>query len=122
MDVEARMGSEMARRTLWLGPVVAAVALIIGGRTAGVAALVGAAIVAAIFFLSGLVLSWAGRRSPATLGAAALGGFIVRLVALTLLVWVSLKYLGLDRTGLFLGLGVTYIGLLVMQARKEAVR
>ncbi|NIA26154.1 MAG: hypothetical protein GWP04_11385 [Gammaproteobacteria bacterium] len=122
MDVEARMGSEMARRTLWLGPLVAAVALAIGGVPAGLAALVGAAIVATIFLLSGRALSWAGRRSPNALGAAALGGFVVRLVLLTALVWVALRFLGVDRTGLFLGLGVTYIGLLVMQARKEAVR
>jgi len=122
VDVEARMGSEMARRTLWLGPLVAAVALAIGGISAGLAALAGAAIVATIFILSGRALSWAGRRSPNALGAVALGGFVVRLVLLTALVWVALRFLGVDRTGLFLGLGVTYIGLLVMQARKEAVR
>lgn len=112
----------MARRTLWLGPLVAAVALAIGGISAGLAALAGAAIVATIFILSGRALSWAGRRSPNALGAVALGGFVVRLVLLTALVWVALRFLGVDRTGLFLGLGVTYIGLLVMQARKEAVR
>ncbi|GBD84389.1 hypothetical protein BMS3Abin02_00782 [bacterium BMS3Abin02] len=122
MDVEARMGSEMARRTLWLGPLVAAVALAIGGVPAALAALAGAAIVAVIFLLSGTVLSWAARRSPNALGAAALGGFVVRLVLLTALVWAALRFLGVDRTGLFLGLGATYIGLLVMQARKEAVR
>jgi len=116
------MGSEMARRTLWLGPLVAVAALAIGGVPSGLAALAGAAIVAGIFLLSGRVLSWAGRRSPNALGAAALGGFIVRLVLLTALVWTALEFLGLDRTGLFLGLGVTYIGLLVLQARKEAVR
>jgi hypothetical protein len=116
------MGSEMAKRSLWFGPAVAVVALLIGGVQSAVAALVGAVIVAAIFFFSGRVLSWAARRSPTALGAAALGGFVVRLVLLTAFVWAAIGFLGLDRTGLFVGLGVTYIGLLVMQARKEAVR
>lgn len=122
MDVEARMGSEMARRTLWFGPLVAAAAFAIGGIPAGLAALAGAGLVAVIFLLSGKALSWAGRRSPNALGAAALGGFVIRLVLLSAFVWAALTFLGLDRTGLLLGLGATYIGLLVMQARKEAVR
>jgi hypothetical protein len=122
VDVEARMGSEMARRALWLGPAVAIIALLIGGIPSGLAALVGAAIVALIFLGSGRVLSWAGRRSPTVLGAAALGGFIVRLALLTALVWAAISLVGLDRTGLFVGLGATYLGLLVLQARKEAVR
>jgi len=120
MDVEARMGTEMARRGLWVGPVVAVIAAVIGGVPAAAAALVGAAIVAGVFLLSGKALSWAGRKSPVALGAAALGGFVVRLLLLTVLVWVALTVAGLDRTGLFLGLGVTYMGLLLLQARKEA--
>ena len=122
MDVEARMGSEMALRSLWFGPVVAAVVLLIGGPTAAIAALVGAGVVALVFLLSGRALSRAARRSPTALGAAALGGFFVRLVLLTAFVWAALRFLQLDRIGLFVGLGVTYLGLLVMQARKEAVR
>jgi len=122
VDVEARMGSEMARRSLWFGPVVAAVVLLIGGPPAALAAIAGAAVVALIFFLSGKTLSWAARRSPTALGTAALAGFLVRLVLLTAFVWVSIRFLQLDLIGLFAGLGVTYIGLLVMQARKEAVR
>lgn len=112
----------MALRSLWFGPLVAAVVLLIGGPPAALAALVGAAVVALVYLFSGRALSWAARRSPTALGAAALGGFFVRLVLLTLFVWAALRFLQLDRIGLFIGLGVTYIGLLVMQARKEAVR
>ncbi len=120
MDVEARMGVEMARRGLWVGPFVAVIAAVVGGVPAAVAALVGAAIVAGVFLVSGKALSWAGRKSPVALGAAALAGFVVRLLLLTVLVWAALTFIGLNRTGLFLGLGVTYMGLLVLQARKEA--
>jgi len=116
------MGSEMALRSLWFGPAVASVALLIGGPETALAVLVGAAVVALVFLFSGKTLSWAARKSPTALGAAALGGFLVRLVLLTVFVWAALRFLQLDRIGLFVGLGVTYIGLLVMQARKEAVR
>lgn len=122
MDVEARMGSEMALRSLWFGPVVAVIALLFGGPPAALAAIVGAAVVALIFLLSGKTLSWAARRSPTALGTAALAGFLVRLVLFAAFVWVSIRFLQLDPIGLFVGLGVTYIGLLVMQARKEGVR
>ncbi len=122
MDVEARMGSEMARSALWFGPAIAVLMLVIGGPPAAIGAIVGAAIVAALFYFSGKALSWAARRSPLTLGAVSMGGFIVRLLLLTVLVWAALRFLQLDRTGLFVGLGVTYIGLTALQARKEAVR
>jgi hypothetical protein len=72
--------------------------------------------------LSGKTLSWAARRSPTALATAALAGFLVRLVLFAAFVWVSIRFLQLDPIGLFVGLGVTYIGLLVMQARKEGVR
>jgi len=122
VDVEARMGAEMALRSLWFGPAVAAVALLIGGPPAALAAIVGAAVVALVFLFTGKTLSWAARRSPTALGTAALAGFLVRLLLLTAFVWVAIRFLQLDLIGLFVGLAVTYIGLLVMQARKEAVR
>jgi len=122
VDVEARMGSEMARSALWFGPAIAVLMLVIGGPPAAIGAIVGAAIVAALFYFSGKALSWAARRSPLTLGAVSMGGFIVRLLLLTVLVWAALRFLQLDRTGLFVGLGATYIGLTALQARKEAVR
>jgi hydrogenase-4 membrane subunit HyfE len=122
VDVEARMGSEMALRSLWFGPVVAAIVLLIGGPPAALAAIIGAAVVAFSFLFTGKAMSWAARRSPTALGTAALAGFLIRLVLLTAFVWASIRFLELDRIGLFVGLGVTYIGLLVMQARKETVR
>jgi len=122
VDVEARMGSEMALRSLWFGPVVAAIVFLIGGPPAALAAIIGAAVVAFSFLFTGKAMSWAARRSPTALGTAALAGFLIRLVLLTAFVWASIRFLELDRIGLFVGLGVTYIGLLVMQARKETVR
>ena len=121
MDVEARMGTEMAKRALWLGPLVVVVAALIGGSEAALAALVGAVVVTLTYWGSSWLMSLAARRSPEALGAAAMGGFLGRLVVLTAVVWVLVSVFELDLIGLFLGIGVTYIGLIVLQARKELV-
>lgn len=121
MDVEVAMTTEMARRALWLGPAVATLAGVVGGWDAAGAAIIGSAVVVLTFWTTGYALSWAARRSPAMLGAFVLGGFLVRLIFLTGFIWLGLAVLGLDQTGLFIGLGGTYVGLLVTQARRELV-
>ncbi len=119
MDVEARMGAEMARRSWWLVPLVVAVSGLAGGWDAALAALVGSGIAVAAMWGTGRALSWSARRSPQALGAMAMGGFLVRLVVLTGLVWIALRWLDLDVMGLAIGMGGTYVALLVLQARKE---
>ncbi|MFQ5967281.1 MAG: ATP synthase subunit I [Acidimicrobiia bacterium] len=119
MDVEARIGSEMAHRALWVVPLVVLGALVLGGWESGGAALVGSLLAVSSFWLTGRALSWSARRSANALGAAAMGGFFVRLVLLTAALWLVLRVFSLDLFGLVLGLGVTYVALLVLQARKE---
>jgi hypothetical protein len=115
------MGGEMARNARWLGPLVVVLAGAVGGLDAAVAALVGAVLATVVFWVTGWAMSWSARRSPQTLGAVAMGGFFARLVGLTIVLWIALRVLHLDILGLALGLGVTYVVLLVLQARKELV-
>ncbi|MDP9405942.1 MAG: hypothetical protein M3O86_04960, partial [Actinomycetota bacterium] len=49
---------------------------------------VGAAVVAGMFLLSGAPLSWAARIGPEALMAAALGGYLVRLMLYAVLIVV----------------------------------
>jgi hypothetical protein len=121
MDVEARIATEMVRRAFWFVPLMALAVGVVRGLQAGLAALIGAALVVLNFWGWGKVLAWSGRRSPQVLGAAAFFGFLARLLVLFAAVWLLLA-LGFDRTGLLVGVGVSYVGLLVMQAKKELIR
>lgn len=121
MDVEARIAGQMVRRASWFVPALAVAVGLVRGPKAAVATLAGAFLVTLTMWGSGKVLSWSARRSPNALGAAALGGFIVRLAVLFGAVWAMLS-VGLDRPGVLVGVGATYISLLVMQARTELVR
>ena len=120
MDVEARIAGQMVRRAIWYVPLLAIAVGLARGLKAGLAAMVGAGLVVLTMWSSGKFLSWSARRSPNALGAAALGGFVVRLFFLFAAVWALLA-VGLDRTGVLVGVGATYVSLLVMQARTELV-
>jgi len=122
VDVEARMGTEMTRKSPWLAPLVVGGAWLLWGWEGAAAAIVGVLLAVGSLWITGRLLSWSARRSPSALAAAAMGGFVVRLVVLTTAVWVGLEVFDLDSKGLVLGIGVTYLGLLVLQARKELLR
>ncbi|RBY86419.1 hypothetical protein [Blastococcus sp. TF02A-30] len=62
--------------------VAAPVAGIVGGWGSAVAVLVGAAVVAGFFVLSGVVIAWAGGIDDALALPAALGTFLVKLLVL----------------------------------------
>jgi hypothetical protein len=77
---------ELVRRGMWFGPPAFILALAIGaasgGWNIGWSAAIGIAVVFANFVVHGFSLAWAARRSLPTLGAVALGGFVVRLGAI----------------------------------------
>ena len=77
---------EMVRRGIRYGPPAFVLALgigaVTGGWNIGWSAAIGIAVVFANFVVHGLSLAWAARRSLTTLGAVAMGGFVVRLGAI----------------------------------------
>lgn len=85
-DVELRLArSAVAFVTLLALPVVGVAALVAGGGGA-LGAAVGAAVVAGMFAMSGVTLSWAARLGPTALMGAALGGYLLRLMIYALLI------------------------------------
>ena len=115
--VERELAGDMARRAVFLAPVVVLVAGAIWGLDGGLSAAYGLALVTANFALSAVMLGWAGRRSWAALMGAALFGYVVRLALIAVAVlavkdqaWVQLLPLGLT-------LIVTHLGLLVWETR-----
>jgi ATP synthase protein I len=79
----------MRRSALITAPaalVMIVLSTIISGTQGLVGAVLGAALVAAFFGISALVISWAGRRSPQTAMVAAMVAYLVKILALLVLV------------------------------------
>jgi hypothetical protein len=74
------------------------------------------AVVAGNFVLSGLLLSWAARRSPALYHAAALVGFIIRLGLIMLVMFGVAWIWDVDRPGMAVAVVASYLVLLIWEA------
>ena len=116
VDVEAVLAGHVARRAVWVAPVLIVFFGVVRGWEGAVASAIGIAVVIGNFLLSGWALSMAARISLAFYQAAALFGFFLRLVLIT----VSLLVLGslteVDRLALGLSVVVAYLVLLSWEA------
>lgn len=78
---------ELIRRIAPFALPVAGLAFVlgalIGGADAGWSAVIGIVVVAGNFVANGLSVAWAARISPVILYAVALGGFVLRLIVIT---------------------------------------
>ena len=114
---ESRIAGHMARHALIVAPVVILACGLLRGVDGAISAAIGLALVAANFAVSARLISWAAVRSLTLLQAAVLGGFIVRLFALTLIV-VALDQLAfIDLPVLVITIAVTHIALLIWETR-----
>lgn len=115
---ELEIARDMAKRAVWVGPVLVALCSVVWGLPNGtLSSLYGVAIVVVNFVLAAALLAWAAKVSPTMIMAAALGGFLVRMgliVAAVLLVkpmsWVALP-------ALLFTILVTHMGLLVWETK-----
>lgn len=116
MKVEATLARHTVARMAWVGPPLIAVFWITRGAAGAVAALIGLAIVAGYFLLTGSMLSVGAAIAPAAYHAAALLGFFVRmaLVAVSMLAVAAL--FDVDRLALGVTVVVAYLVLLAWEA------
>ena len=116
VDVEAVLARHVAQRAVWVAPILIGLSGVLRGWGGAVASAIGVAVVIGNFLLSGWALSMAARISLAFYQAAALFGFFLRLVLIT----VSLLVLGslteIDRLALGLSVVVAYLVLLSWEA------
>ena len=115
--VEAQVAGDMARRMLPVFPVLVLVAGLIWGVDGAYSGAFAVVLVLANLALSAALLGWAARISLALLMAAALGGFILRLVLLTAVVYAVKDQGWVDITALGFTLIVTHLGLLIWETR-----
>lgn len=115
--VEAQVAADMARRMVPVLPVLVVVAGLIWGADGAISAALAVVLVLGNLALSAALLGWAARISLALLMAAALGGFILRLVLLTAVVYAVKDQGWVDIVALGITLAVTHVGLLIWETR-----
>jgi len=115
--LERDIATDAVRRGLLVAPVLVGAAAVAWGGRGAVSASFGVGLAFANLLISGALLSWAARISPGALGAAALGGYIVRLGLLTAVLFAVDGRSWVAMVPLVLTLAVTHLGLLVLEAR-----
>jgi hypothetical protein len=115
-DVEAVLARHTVRRAVVVGPAAVLALWAVRGSDGAVAAAIGVTIVVVNFLLSGLVLSAAARISLALYHAAALFGFVLRLVLITVVMVVVARQFDIDRLAFGMAAVATYLVLLVLEA------
>jgi hypothetical protein len=116
LDVEAILARHTVRRAVIVGPAVIAVLWVIRGAGGGVAAAVGVGLIVVNFLLSGIALSAAARISLSLYHAAALFGFLLRLLLITGVMMVVARLFDIDRIAFGAAAVATYLVLLVLEA------
>ncbi len=114
---EIEIARDLARRAIPIAPVLILVCGLIWGIEGALSSAYAVALVVVNFLVAAALMAWAAKISVGMLMGAVLGGYLLRLGALTLAVlavreaaWVELLPLGLT-------LLVTHLGLLVWEAR-----
>jgi len=119
-DVEATLARHIVRRAVVVGPLVILGGWALRGTDGAVAAAIGVAIVVGNFLLSGAVLSAAARISLTLYHAAALVGFLLRLVLITVVMLVVARLFDIDRIAFGVATVVSYLVLLTLEAAAVA--
>ncbi len=115
--VEAQVVADMARRALPAFPVLLLVAGLVWGVHGALSAAFAVALALGNLVLSAVLLGRAARISLPLLMAAALGGFLLRLVVLTAVVWAVAGQPWVEMVPLGLTLVVTHLGMLIWETR-----
>lgn len=115
-DIEAILARHTVRRAVLVGPAAVAVLGVTRGVDGGIAAAIGVGIVVANFLVSGFALSAAARISLNLYHAAALVGFVLRLLLITLVMVVVARQFDIDRLAFGVAAVATYLVLLVLEA------
>ena len=114
--VEAIIAMSIAKRAIWVAPILMTVFWFTSGVAGAVAAGGGVAIVVANFLIGGWVLSLAAAVSLTLYHAAALVGFFIRLGLITLTMLLVVNVVDIDRMALGMSAIVSYFILLSLEA------
>ena len=114
--VEAIIGRNIAKRSLWVAPPLIVLFGVVGGWLGAVSAALGVAIVAVNFVVGGYLLATAARVSLSLYHAAALFGFFIRLGLITLTMVLIVSVTDIDRVAMGVSAVISYLTLLSLEA------
>lgn len=115
-DVEAILARHTVRRALVLGPIAVLVAWALRGPDGAIAAAIGVGVIVANLLAAGMILSMAARISLPAYHAAALFGFALRLLTITVSMLAVARLFEIDRVSFGVAAVVTYLALLTFEA------
>ncbi len=115
-DVEAILAFHTVRRALVIGPIAIAIAWLARGGDGAIGATIGVGVIVLNLLASGAVLSLAARISLAAYHAAALFGFVLRLLTITVSMLLVAHWFEIDRIAFGVAAVVTYLVLLTLEA------
>jgi ATP synthase protein I len=116
-QVERELATDMLKKGVWLAPAVVVLCTAIWGIDGFTSALFGLGLLLVNLVLSVLSYSWAAKRSQTHLLGVALFGFIARMALLVVAVMLVEDQPWIDLGALGTTILVTYVGLLVWEAR-----
>ena len=114
---EVQVARDLARRSIPVGVVLVGVSAFVWGSRGIWSSLFAVALVVLNFVAAAALISWGARISQHALLAAVLGGYIVRMGAITLALWFANDAGWSEQVPLFGTLLITHVGLLVWEAR-----
>ena len=116
MDVEAILAFHTVKRGLVIGPLAVAVAWGVRGTNGAIGAAIGVVVIVLNLLASGALLSVAARISLAAYHAAALFGFVLRLLTITVSMLLVARLFEIDRIAFGVAAIATYLVLLTLEA------
>ncbi|MCH7583602.1 MAG: hypothetical protein IH941_00400 [Acidobacteria bacterium] len=119
-DIEAILALHTVKRALVIGPLAVAIAWLVGGTNSAIGAAIGVVVIVLNLLASGAVLSMAARISLAAYHAAALFGFVLRLLTITVSMLLIARLFEIDRIAFGVTAVVTYLVLLILEAMAVA--
>jgi hypothetical protein len=115
--VETQLAVDMLKHAVPFAPVVVLLSWLVWGSKGAWSALLAVGVVVVNLLLSSISLAWAARVSPTALMGAALGGFLVRMMLVTVVVIAVKDSAWVDLTALAVAILVTHLTLLIWETR-----
>lgn len=116
VDIEATIARHTVRRAVFVGPPLIALFWVFRGSDGAIGASIGVAVIVGNFLLSGWILSLAARFGLTAYHAAALFGFVFRLLLITGTMFGIVAFMDLDRLAFGITAVATYLALLVLES------
>jgi hypothetical protein len=115
--VERTLAFDMLWRSAWLAPVVIIGATALWGFPGASSAVLATGLVLVNLVLAAFALSWAAQRSLNLIMGVALGGFAVRMMLVTLVLFLVRDAAWVDMVALGVTILVTHLGLLFWELK-----